>query len=102
MGKLFYSFFLILLALTVLHTGCSPSPVISDVDSTTSDVLLPESSLSRNCPLATTLRNDGVNGGLDIGDRAIDFTLMDIHGEAYKLSGLLKTRPVLMIFGADT
>jgi hypothetical protein len=35
-------------------------------------------------------------------EQAIDFTLKDTDGVTYKLSELLETRPVLMVFGAFT
>ena len=36
------------------------------------------------------------------GDQAIDFTLKDTNGVEYRLSQLLQTRPVLMVFGSFT
>jgi cytochrome oxidase Cu insertion factor (SCO1/SenC/PrrC family) len=36
------------------------------------------------------------------GDHAIDFTLKDTDGVEYRLSQLLRTRPVLIVFGAFT
>jgi hypothetical protein len=36
------------------------------------------------------------------GDHAIDFTLKDTDGVEYRLSELLRTRPVLIVFGAFT
>jgi hypothetical protein len=36
------------------------------------------------------------------GDRAIEFTLKDTDGVEYRLSELLRTRPVLIVFGSFT
>jgi peroxiredoxin len=36
------------------------------------------------------------------GDAAIDFELRDIEGRAYRLSELLKDKPVVMIWGMYT
>ena len=36
------------------------------------------------------------------GDQAIDFTLKDTDGVEYRLSQLLRTRPVLIVFGSFT
>ena len=38
----------------------------------------------------------------EAGDPAIDFTLRDVTGATHRLSGLLETRPVLLVFGAFT
>ena len=40
--------------------------------------------------------------GLAIGETAIDFTLMDIHGNTVNLAGLLSEKPVVMVFGSFT
>lgn len=44
----------------------------------------------------------GLTTALQAGRQAIDFTLKDPSGTSYSLSGLLKTKPVLMVFGAFT
>jgi cytochrome oxidase Cu insertion factor (SCO1/SenC/PrrC family) len=36
------------------------------------------------------------------GDQAIDFTLKDTEGVEYRLSQLLRTKPVLIVFGSFT
>jgi hypothetical protein len=36
------------------------------------------------------------------GSRAVDFALRDVSGTSYTLSGLLATRPVLLVHGAFT
>jgi cytochrome oxidase Cu insertion factor (SCO1/SenC/PrrC family) len=36
------------------------------------------------------------------GDTAVDFTLQDTDGHAYNLYTLLKTKPVLIVFGSFT
>ena len=91
-----------MLTINALTCGCSSSPVTSDDKGTTSALLLPETSLSKNCSPATITSSDTINGGLDTGDKAIDFTLADINSTQYRLSDLLEDKPVLMIFGAYT
>lgn len=44
---------------------------------------------------------DGTHG-LDVGDKAEDFTLKDIHGIDHTLSEILKQKPVVLIFGSFT
>ena len=39
---------------------------------------------------------------LQPGSRAVDFALRDVNGASYTLSGLLATRPVLLVHGAFT
>lgn len=43
-----------------------------------------------------------VRTGMGAGDRAVEFTLRDTGGGAVTLSGLLATRPVLLVHGAFT
>ena len=43
-----------------------------------------------------------VTAALAVGEYAIDFTLKDTSGTDHKLSTLLQTRPVFMIFGSYT
>jgi hypothetical protein len=43
-----------------------------------------------------------VRAYLGAGDRAVDFSLRDTAGAAVTLSGLLATRPVLLVHGAFT
>ena len=76
-----------------------PGPITADLRS--------ESELTSNCynwptqqfsPSKTVAARTSV----DEGERAIDFTLENPEGVSYKLSDLLETRPVLIVFGAFT
>lgn len=40
--------------------------------------------------------------GLSKGEKAINFTLRDIHDREFKLSRLLSQKPVVMVFGSFT
>jgi len=103
MRRISYSIILTILAISLFHAGCSPSlSVPGNNDGNTNVILIPESSLSKDCSPATTVSRGGVDGRLEVGDKAIEFTLKDIHGLEYGLSDLLATKPVLMIFGAFT
>jgi len=44
----------------------------------------------------------GVTAGLREGTRAVELDLLDTSGAAHTLSGLLASRPVLLVFGAYT
>ena len=102
MGRRFYSFILIVFTISALTSGCSTSPVTSDDNSAASTLLLPETSLSKNCSTELMITSDSIRGGLDTGDKAIDFTLENINGTGSRLSDLLEEKPVLLIFGAYT
>jgi len=71
---------LVLRAESELTTGCYEWP--------TPDLKLPDA-VGYAMPLA-------------VGDRAIEFTLADTDGATHKLSRMLETRPVLVVFGAFT
>lgn len=70
-------------------------------------VLRSESELTPGCydwPSTDLARPDATGYAMpfDAGDTAIEFTLADTDGEKHKLSRLLETRPVLVVFGAYT
>ena len=59
--------------------------------------------LLRDCdPTQTSGGGDFDDGGLQIGEKAVNFTLRDIHGTEYRLSQLLAEKPVMMVFGSCT
>lgn len=58
--------------------------------------------LKRGYTLATAGSGDFDNVGLEIGELAINFTLMDIYGREFRLSRLLAEKPVVMVFGSFT
>ena len=69
--------------------------------------LLPSSELQSYCLpwLGETPSPSGsirLETGIKEGDSAVDFSLKDVHGETYHLSGLLETKPVLLILGGYT
>jgi hypothetical protein len=43
-----------------------------------------------------------LENGIKEGDSAVDFSLKDVHSETHRLSGLLETKPVLLILGSYT
>ena len=71
-------------------------------------VLLPESSLVSGCygwpgqEFSETNNTGGVRVSVSAGQRATEFTLKDPNGNPHTLSGLLETRPVLLVFGGFT
>ena len=68
----------------------------------------PESELTSNCynwpsqPFTPQNHVAAVRAALDEGEDAIEFTLKDPDGVEYKLSELLETKPVYLVFGAYT
>ena len=59
--------------------------------------------LLRDCdPTQTSGGGDFDDVGLQIGEKAVNFTLRDIHGTEYRLSQLLAEKPVMMVFGSCT
>ena len=71
-------------------------------------VLLPETNLVSGCfgwpgqEFSPTHNTGGVQVSVSVGQTATEFTLKDPSGQLFKLSDLLKTRPVLMVFGGFT
>lgn len=91
---------------TTAPAGPNPDPE-PDPDPDPVLVLRSERDLTPGCykwPPAPQEIPDGTGYAmpLGVGDTAIEFTLADIDGEKHTLSGLLATRPVLIIFGAYT
>lgn len=70
--------------------------------------LLPESALVSGCfgwPVQHFTPSNHASGDgpfVTVGGQAIEFTLLDHRGTEHKLSKLLATRPVLMVFGGFT
>jgi len=91
--------------LALLVAACSPSPGATSTPPTseqTEEPVLP-STLTRNCqPTQSSADSNFGNTGLSIEDKAINFTLQDIHGSESRLSQLLAEKPVLMLFGSFT
>jgi len=110
-----------LLITGLLAAGCTPkepAPAPSPIEPTpaltpppmptppTQTDVLPEepvlsTALKRGCPLTAT-RSDFDDVGLETGEPAVNFALMDIHGREFVLSRLLAKRPVMMVFGSFT
>jgi hypothetical protein len=90
-----------LVGLLGLALLCTWGTACTDPDSTVpSDIEpgcfgWPEEAFSKtNSAMLTT--------ALEPGETAIDFTLRDPEGTRYRLTSLLETKPVLMVFGAFT
>ena len=81
-------------------------PEESAQPATSTDVQLEEpllsATLKRNCQFNQPLIRNFDNAGLGIGETAVNFTLRDIYGSEYTLSGLLAEKPVMMVFGSFT
>ena len=80
----------------------SPTPPAAPTPATEEEVLeepaLP-GTLKRDCPPRSVAFE---NAGLQIGGKAVNFTLKDINGEEFRLSRLLAEKPVMMVFGSFT
>lgn len=94
--------------LPLLLAACAPAetpPAASDDGpETTADglsALVLSTALKRGCTKARPAAGFD-NVGLERGATAVDFTLKDINGDEYTLSGLLAEKPVVMIFGSFT
>ncbi len=92
-----------------LLLACSPAedspPAASatSIDTTASVTEGPvlSDALTRNCQRDRSA-DSSVMSGLDAGQKAVDFTLKDVHGRETSLSGLLAEKPVVMVFGSFT
>jgi hypothetical protein len=82
---------------------------------TTAELLHPESALTHNCfnfPSSSFHRKNNIKatygasphaaGGLEVGDKAYDFTLSTLNDESVTLSTLISTKPVLLVWGMFT
>ena len=113
-GRLWGS--ILLIPLLAVGLACSDSTTNSD-DSENgepfqpplrSSGLRPESDLVSNCydwpaqPFTPDNHVLSVRAALAEGENALEFTLRDPDGVEYKLSELLETRPVYLVFGAYT
>jgi hypothetical protein len=59
--------------------------------------------LKRNCQDTQLPLSDNYDeAGLQVGEKAIDFRLTDIHSTEFLLSQLLVEKPVVMVFGSFT
>ena len=91
----------VLLAGTLACSG--PSSSESTAIPSGPEGVLPATSLTRDCLSDPSFICGDITGaGLAAGERAVDFPLLDIHGDEYRLSELLTERPVVMIFGSFT
>ena len=99
---------IVLGVVALLISGCyqsspiEPSPSFVPAPSTEAEPEKPvlSNALKRDCQL-TKSDNFG-NDGLRVGEKAVDFTLRDIHGTEFGLSQLLTEKPVVMVFGSFT
>jgi hypothetical protein len=88
--------------------GCGDERGPTDPDDSPTLTLQPESALISDCfgwpgqEFSTSNHASGDGPSVTVGSRAIEFTLLDEKGEEHKLSELLATRPVLMVFGGFT
>ena len=94
--------------ISALLLACSPaedspsaaSATSLDAAASTEGPVLSDA-LTRNCQRDGSSGNS-VMSGLDAGQKAVDFTLKDVHGRETSLSGLLADKPVVMVFGSFT
>lgn len=79
------------------------------------DLLRPESELTHNCynfPSTSFNRKNSIKatygasphtaGGLEVGDKAFDFTLSTLENKQVNLANLIKLKPVLLLWGMYT
>jgi len=84
------------------------TPLTTEQNSTLPiEIQLEEPALSdtliRDCyPTGTSGGGNFNDIGLQIGEKAVNFTLRDIYGTEYRLSRLLAGKPVMMAFGSCT
>lgn len=96
-------------------TGATPPPtelvIATDRPSPTETAnpvtTIPESTQSVSLDLSSDLvnrcaRGDETDPELKEGDRAVEFTLLDVDGISYTLSERLKEKPVALIYGSFT
>ena len=101
----------------MLLLACSPEASEQVVGKTTSDVRLTDAPLGSTVMLEATPgaspllsteltrgceRRDPSARGPQVGEPAIEFSLMDVDGNPYVLSELLREKPVLLVFGSFT
>ena len=87
--------------------GSASVPTALDTPTDSSTGLAPASELQSNClnwPEQDISRSNHASlmTSLAEGEPAVDFTLRDVDGRAYTLSGLLRMKPVLLVLGGFT
>ena len=91
--------------LTLPLLACSPASTPTSTAPTTAETREPvlPGTLERNCWLTqSSVGGNFDNTGLRVGEKAVNFTLQDIHSSKSTLSQLLAEKPVMMIFGSCT
>jgi len=84
------------------------TPLITEQNSTLPIEIQPKEpalsdTLLRDCyPIQTSGGGNFDDVGLEIGEKAVNFTLRDIYGTEFRLSQLLAEKPVMMVFGSCT
>jgi len=88
------SLVLILAVIPIITAGCSGPAPIPEAPSLSD-------ALKRGCQRTASPGDFGAVGPA-VGETAVDFTLKDIHGNTANLAGLLREKPVVMVFGSFT
>ena len=87
--------------LTSYHSPTTPTPTPAPGMEHEKPAL--SNTLKRDCqPSRPDGRNQFDNAGLEVGERAVDFTLKTTDGTELTLSELLAEKPVMMVFGSFT
>lgn len=79
---------------TVAPTAIPPTATLEPIQS-------PSLELSADL-LSGCERNDGTDPNLSEGDTAVEFSVLDVNGNSFVLSDLLKEKPVALIYGSFT
>ncbi len=93
---------------TQTPTEAEQTPSTTEQNSTLPIETRPEeptlsNTLLRDCdPTQTSGGGNFDDVGLQIGEKAVNFTLRDTHATEYRLSQLLAEKPVMMVFGSCT
>lgn len=74
---------------TVISTAAKTGPDLPSV-------------LTRNCRYGPAETKGFESVGVKIGEKAVDFALLDTTGREFRLSRLLAEKPVVLIFGSFT
>ena len=89
--------------LILLFTACRPATTPTPAPGIEHEKPALSNTLERNCqPSRPDGRNQFDNAGLEVGEKAVDFTLRATDGTALTLSELLAEKPVMMVFGSFT
>lgn len=97
-------FFWVLIGLLI---GCAGEETLTTPVVEPAETLIPETQLTSGCfnwPQEEFSPDNHANLGIYgvVGEPAIEFTLEDLAGATHKLSSLLESRPVLLVFGSFT